>query len=109
MTESDTIYHVTTRELLGAADPAKNYSCPSLQEEGFIHCCFEPQITGVLQRYYEGVPELLLLVIASEKLSSLLRHENTVGGTELFPHVYGAINLDSVTEVLEVDQTAYRD
>ncbi len=94
----ETIYHVTDQPTLDQiSDNA--YTCASLQQEGFIHCCTHGQLAGVLQRYYQGVSDLKLLTIDPQLLEPKLVYENTVGGEELFPHVYGAINMSSVRAV----------
>ncbi|OED38596.1 hypothetical protein AB833_18865 [Chromatiales bacterium (ex Bugula neritina AB1)] len=72
------------------------YECASLDNEGFIHCCSESQLPGVVERYYSGRDGLLLLHIDAGKLQARLEYENTVGGEELFPHVYGSIAMDSI-------------
>lgn len=43
---------------------------------------------------------MLLLVVDVEALEPALIHENTVGGSELFPHVYGAINRTAIVDVI---------
>jgi len=37
--------------------------------------------------------------IDTELLTPELVYENTVGGDELFPHVYGEINMDAVVQI----------
>jgi len=73
-----------------------NYHTASLDTEGFIHCCTEEQLPGVIQRYYSDAVELVILHIDTERLEASLVFENTVGGTELFPHIYGEINPQAV-------------
>jgi len=60
------------------------------------------QLKGVIERYYSGATGLLLLHIDSDLLRSELVFENTVGGEELFPHVYGEINMDAVVQIAPV-------
>lgn len=91
------IFHVTTD--LGSAKDSGLYSCASLKDEGFIHCCNKDQLAGVLQRYYQGATDLQLLKIATDKLSAKLVYENTAGGQELFPHIYGQINMTAVIDI----------
>jgi uncharacterized protein (DUF952 family) len=72
----------------------------SLEEEGFIHCCDAVQLDFVLNAFYAGVDEdLLLLTIDPELLESRLVREVGVPETgETFPHVYGPINPSAVVE-----------
>ncbi len=93
------IYHVSSAEQITKALAAGLYSCESLAAEGFIHCCKKQQLKGVLERYYAGVTGLQLLEIDPVKLDAKLVYENTMGGEELFPHVYGEINMGAVIKV----------
>lgn len=93
------IFHVTNAEGVTQSQAAGVFACDSLESEGFIHCCEKQQLAGVLERYYAGVAGLQLLEIDPEKLDARLVYENTVGGEELFPHVYGTINMSAVVKI----------
>jgi uncharacterized protein (DUF952 family) len=72
----------------------------TLDEVGFVHCAFAHQVEGVVERYYRGrIDEIVVLVIDPERSPSELRIENTSGGTELFPHLYGSITGSAVVAV----------
>ena len=64
------IYHVTTRAAWELALQHGWYKAPSLETEGFIHNSTAAQVAAVLQRYYAGQSNLLLLHINEEKLIS---------------------------------------
>jgi len=98
------IYHIATKADVEASKADRSYRCESLKTEGFIHCCQTEQMAGVVERYYTGVPDLLVLTIDPERLTADLVFENTVGGEELFPHVYGEINNEAVTGILSLDE-----
>ena len=74
------------------------YRCDSLDGEGFVHCCEQEQLPGVVARHYAGVDDLVLLVIERGELGAELVHESAPGGGERFPHVYGPIELAAVRE-----------
>ena len=93
------IYHITTDAAWNIAREIGEYTTPSLKEEGFIHCSQHAQLAGVKQRYFEGRNDLLLLTIDSDKLTSSLIFEWSPSVQDTFPHVYGPINIDAVTEV----------
>jgi uncharacterized protein (DUF952 family) len=93
------IYHVTTEKEWAQATASGAYTAPSLQLEGFIHCSEENQVKGVLERYYAGKTNLVLLVIDAEKLRAPLRYELAPSVNEEFPHIYGNINTDAVVDV----------
>ena len=96
------IYHVTTRQDWNKALEAGQYEAASLQTEGFIHTSKKEQVQGVLDRYYKNVSNLLLLHIDESKLTAQLIEELAPSVNEVFPHIYGPINIESVikTEAL---------
>lgn len=97
-----TILHITHASEWADAQRKGYYSVPGLVTEGFIHCSTPSQVVGVAERYYAGQHELLLLVIEPGRLEAEVKYEpGTDKPDELFPHVYGRINLDAVTRVLE--------
>lgn len=93
------IYHVTTEPAWKAALAAGFYSAPSLDTEGFIHLSKQEQVAGVLDRYYKEQDGLLLLHVDESKVIAPLRYELAPSVNEEFPHIYGTINLDAVTEI----------
>jgi uncharacterized protein (DUF952 family) len=94
------IYHITTKEQWAAYEGKSEYAPPAFEKEGFIHTSRLHQLEGVLERYYSGRNDLLLLKIDDRKLESNLIYEPATN-RELFPHVYGKINKDSIIEVVE--------
>jgi uncharacterized protein (DUF952 family) len=104
------IYHVADRQHWVDAQAAGAYTRStrdlSLDEVGYLHGANPDQVAGVLDRYYQGVDDLVLLVVDVEAVAHLLRDENTSGGTELFPHLYGALPADAVVEVIEIGDPA---
>lgn len=93
------IYHITTQPEWDTAVKAGSYTAPSLQTEGFIHCCTKQQVDGVLDRYFKGKTGLVFLTIDTEKLQSKLVNEWSPAGQDTFPHIYGPINTDAVIKV----------
>ena len=96
------IYHVTTEESWHKARRQGFYEAASLAAEGFIHCSSEEQVQGVLDRYYRGQKELLLLHIDESKLIPALKYELASSVNETFPHIYGPLNLDAVTGISNI-------
>jgi len=91
------LVHLCDREAWSAAQAAGEYRPPSLEQEGFIHCSRPEQVRDVARRYYREVPGLLLLWIDPERLGPEVRWEPS--GDELFPHIYGPLNLEAVIKV----------
>lgn len=98
-----TILHISSRADWLSAQPSGNYEADSLSSQGFIHCSRADQVLGVVNsnNRFEGQNELLLLCIDPDQVVAEIRYENLEGGDNLFPHIYGPLNLDSVTDVLE--------
>jgi uncharacterized protein (DUF952 family) len=94
------IYHITHPADWEQALRQGQYTSDSLASEGFIHCSKPGQIIDTANRYYAGQKSLLLLAIAPARVEAEIRFEDLVGGGELFPHIYGPLNLEAVTAVL---------
>ena len=89
------IYHIVLPQVWKTAQHETLYAADSLANEGFIHCSYEEQLDGVVERYYSSVPEVVILKLEIGKLTSKLVSEPSTGG-EIYPHIYGPINLDAV-------------
>lgn len=76
----------------------ESYAAESLVTEGFVHCSYIGQLKGVIDRYYSAEESLVILEIDPDLLKSELKVEKSTGD-ELFPHIYGPINMDSVVSV----------
>ena len=66
----------------------------------FIHCSYSHQLLTVAHRFYRGQKGLVILVIESSKINGRLIEENLEGGTELYPHLYGALPIDAVIKAI---------
>lgn len=105
------IYHITSRPAWSEARERGDYRAESLETEGFIHCSTDSQVLHVAEKFYLGQSGLLLLVIEPTLLVSDLKWEPPSGGApppgvpegDLFPHVYGPINLDAVVQVFDLE------
>jgi uncharacterized protein (DUF952 family) len=98
------ILHITTRAAWEAARAAGRYEAPSLATEGFIHLSDPEQVVRVADARYSGVPDLVLLCMAADRLAAPLRYERSDAGEERFPHLYGALNLDAVLDVVPLTE-----
>ena len=100
------IHHITKRESWDEAKTAGVYSPPTFQTEGFIHCSTPDQIIANANRHYQGQTGLVLLSIETDRVTAPIVYENLVGGEQRFPHIYGHLNVDAVTEVREFEPRA---
>lgn len=109
------IYHIASRSDWAWAQATGLYSPPSLETEGFIHCSRLDQVLNVANSFYRGQSDLLLLCIEERELTSELRWEapahpkgnifSATKNAELFPHLYGPLNLKAVTAALAFEET----
>jgi uncharacterized protein (DUF952 family) len=76
----------------GSADDAR---------DGFIHFSTAAQLAGTLQKHYFGQTGLFLVAIDADLLGDALRWEPS-RGDDLFPHLYGALDLGAVTAVMDL-------
>jgi uncharacterized protein (DUF952 family)/protein associated with RNAse G/E len=95
------ICHLTTKDAWVEAVHTKDYRHPSLKAEGFIHASTPDQTVATANRYYGGRTDLALVCIDTDRLASELRWEAAPSVGQEFPHIYGPLNLDAVTQALE--------
>ena len=96
------IYHITTLSCWKASIIKGFHEDDSLTSEGFIHASHSHQVKGVLERFYKNQNDLVLLHIDETKLTSVLKYEMAPSVNELFPHIYGSINIDAITETSSI-------
>jgi uncharacterized protein (DUF952 family) len=105
------IYHITSRKAWRDAQQRGDYRVESLETEGFIHCSQDTQVLPVAEKYYAGQRNLLVLKVDPSLLTSDLKCEPPAEGApppgvaegELFPHVYGPINLGAIVKVFDLE------
>lgn len=100
LTTSNQLVHLCQNLDWQQAQAQGYYVSKSFSQEGFIHCSQAHQILKVANRFYQRMPGLVLLWIDPEKISVQIRWEFSDG--ELFPHIYGPINLDAVFLVTDL-------
>ena len=96
---SDPVYKICSSTMLqkargcgrfeGSADDAR---------DGFIHLSAGHQVAGTLAKYFAGQRDLVLLAVDPGRLGERLCWEESRGG-DLFPHLYGPLDLDHVISV----------
>lgn len=101
--ESEYIYHVTTLKEWEQAQQLNEYKPKDYEQDGFMHCSIERQIPGVLDRFYKGQSGLIKLKIEKAKVQRPVLFELAQDLNELFPHIYGPLNLDAVVEVITIN------
>jgi uncharacterized protein (DUF952 family) len=80
------------------------FAALSLSSEGFIHMSRVHQALHVANARFRGHGNLVLLQIDEEKVTAEIRYEGDTGN--LFPHIYGPINLEAVVQVFDFPEGA---
>jgi len=70
----------------------------TLAEQGFIHASTAAQVALVANAFYQGEPDLLLLVIDTALVGPEIRYEHVPGQDLPYPHIYGPLNVSAVVE-----------
>jgi uncharacterized protein (DUF952 family) len=76
----------------GSADDAR---------DGFIHFSTASQVEGTARKHFFGQHELLLVEVDADALGDSLRWERS-RNDELFPHLYGELNLGATSAVYDL-------
>ncbi len=93
-----TIFHITSRNAWAEAKLLGSYSSDTLTTEGFTHCSTADQVQRSARKFFKGKTDLVLLHITQANVHPEVRYE-AAGSGELFPHIYGPLNLDAVFSV----------
>ena len=92
---TDPVFHIAVARQWAEATTA--YRPETFDDDGFIHCSTASQVMKVARRRFRGRADLVLLRIDPELVEPEIRIENLEGGDELFPHIYGELDLSAVT------------
>jgi uncharacterized protein (DUF952 family) len=95
------IYHIARESDWEAALEAGEYRTStldrSLEEEGYIHAAYAGQVRGVVDAFYAGAAEPLLLLTIDERRLTVPLHVDAVPGqADGFPHIYGPLDVAAV-------------
>jgi uncharacterized protein (DUF952 family) len=91
----DPIFHIALADEWAEATTA--YRPGRFDEDGFIHCSTASQVMRVARTRFRGRRNLVLLRIDPDAVDREVRYENLEGGDELYPHIYGELDLSAVT------------
>jgi uncharacterized protein (DUF952 family) len=77
------------------------HGSPDDLRDGFIHFSTAAQVGGTLRKHFAGRSGLFLIAVDADALGEALRWEPS-RDDELFPHLYGALDLGTVSAVFEL-------
>jgi uncharacterized protein (DUF952 family) len=85
----------------------RTYAPDSLRSDGFIHCSTLAQMIDTANRFYRGQQDLVVLCIEESRLTAELKYEAPAmphgeSEDELFPHLYGELNVEAVERVVDL-------
>lgn len=96
------VYHVVNSSDWESQTHSTTYFSPTFSTEGFIHLCTETQVAGVLERYFAGKNNLLLLSLEVESIKAHLKMEPGPTG-DYFPHLYAGIPQNAIQAVKKLN------
>lgn len=71
------------------------------RRDGFIHFSTAAQVAETAAKHFAGQTGLFLIAIDAEALGDALKWEPSRGG-ELFPHLYGDLDLGAVLDIFDL-------
>jgi glutathione S-transferase len=98
------IYHLALRDEWQGACGGKAYRRStlgrSLADVGFIHCSFAHQVQAIADLVYNGRGDVVLLEIDPSRVQAEVRVEDLEAGGQTFPHIYGPLPIEAVTQIV---------
>ena len=107
--DAPVIYHLTTLQEWEEAQDKGFYEPPSFQREGFIHCSTEEQLNDVMKKHFQQHENLVKLIIDPARLTQKLQYDLVEESQQEFPHIYGPLNLEAVTQIVFLDPITSED
>lgn len=101
--EAPVIYHLTTIDEWERAQDRGTYLPDAFEKDGFIHCSNENQLEGVIKRHFPQHKNLVKLVIDPSRVLQTIKYEMSATNQDEFPHIYGPLNLEAVTQIIFLD------
>ena len=93
------IFKICTSEEWAEAERDGAYEGSALdKKDGFIHLSSAKTVEQTAALYFADQPDLVLVAVDPETVTPELKWEPSRGG-QLFPHLFGALNLDAVAWV----------
>jgi uncharacterized protein (DUF952 family) len=94
-----TVYKICPRSLWREAERRGTFRGSEVdRRDGFIHFSTAAQVAETAARHFAGRRDLLLVRVDAATLGDKLKWEPSRGGS-LFPHLYGDLDVKTVTQV----------
>jgi uncharacterized protein (DUF952 family) len=72
-------------------------------DDGYIHLSTAEQVAETAEKHFAGLSDLVLAEVDLDLLGDIVHWEESRGG-QLFPHVYGTIPLEAVTDARPIPE-----
>jgi uncharacterized protein (DUF952 family) len=96
------VFHIVGQSDWLDAQLLGHYAPDAFTADGFIHLSKKSQILHPANLLYRRRTDLQLLVIDADSVRADIVYEpGSHGEEELFPHLYGQLNLDAVIDVVD--------
>lgn len=93
---SQAVYKILTDEQWkNLRTQGESVGAPIDVADGFVHFSTAKQLQETADKHFKDQTGLVLIAMDSDSLGEQLRWETSRGG-DLFPHLYGLLNLDNV-------------
>ena len=94
--DTTTAYKVLTGDEMAALERDGTFAgAPVDRQDGYIHLSTAEQLTETVDRHFAGQTDLHVAAVDLGSFGTSLKWEPSRGG-ELFPHLYGALDLSAV-------------
>lgn len=90
--------HLVPEPVWEAVRHCQTYQPEHYEADGFVHCTDgEQYLLGVANTFYrDDERPYVVLVLDVDRLQSPVRYDDPA---QIYPHIYGPVNLDAVVEV----------
>ncbi|WP_019216600.1 DUF952 domain-containing protein [Legionella tunisiensis] len=98
------VYKILTVEEWNAFEESGSFEgSVNDKKDGFIHLTFEHQYPAILEKFFKGINEVVLVEIDSRLLEKdTLKIEANKPGGEKYPHLYSILYMKAVTSHREL-------
>ena len=104
MKSTQLIYKIVPRDVWAKAKGSGVFPGAEIDlTDGFIHFSSGEQVVETATKHFAGQTDLLLVAVDPAELGDDLKWEPSRGG-DLFPHLYGSLDLLKICFVREISQ-----
>ena len=101
----DSIYILVRPDIWELAQKTHQFFERTLANEGFIHACHWHQLDRVANAYFQDTQDLVIVEIDPAKVQPPIRWEESASTGEVYPHIYGILNISATTEVQRIHRS----